>query len=298
MVTTPLWPASSSSEALSPSQGPEAGGPVEADRLFQVAGSLSQVGSAAVPERRRARLLVAYVGTGFHGFARQRGVTTVASALAGAVERVVRHPVELTCAGRTDSGVHAWGQVVSLDLVASADLERVQRSVNKMLAPAVVVREVQWAAAGFNARHSALSRRYRYTLSCSPWADPFTAATTWHVGVDLDVRGMQAACDPLLGVHDFTSFCHVPRDRPGPLVRRVLSADWSDLGQGYLRFEIEASSFCHQMVRSIVGLMVEVGLGRRKAGEVAAVVATRDRSAAGPLSPAHGLCLWEVKYGS
>jgi tRNA pseudouridine38-40 synthase len=216
-------------------------------------------------------LLVAYVGTGFHGFARQRGVTTVAGELAAALERVVRHPVELTCAGRTDAGVHAWGQVVSLDLVANADLERVQRSVNKLLAPAVVVREVEWAAAGFNARHSALSRRYRYSISCSRWVDPFTAATTWDVGVDLDLRGMQAACDPLLGLHDFASFCHVPRDRPGPLVRRVLSAEWSDLGQGSLRFEIEAASFCHQMVRSIVGLLVEVGLGRRKAGEVAAV---------------------------
>ena len=242
------------------------------------------------------RLLVAYLGTPFHGFAAQRGVFTVSGALSSALERVLRHPVELTCAGRTDAGVHAWGQVVTADIDAGADLERVQRSVNKMLAPSVSVREAVWAPPGFDARRSALSRTYRYTLSCAPWPDPFSALTTWHVGALLDLRSMQAACDAILGSHDFSSFCHAVRGRPGPLVRRVLRADWSDLGQRRYMFEIEASSFCHQMVRSVVGTLVEVGAGRRKAGETASIVAARDRAAAGPVAPPHGLCLWEVKY--
>ena len=109
---------------------------------------------------------------------------------------------------------------------------------------------------------------------------------------------MEAACDALLGEHDFSSFCHPVRRRPGPLVRRVLRAGWSELGGSRLCFEIEASSFCHQMVRSIVGTLVEVGMGRRKAGELTAVLAVRNRAAAGPPAPPHGLCLWKVEYPS
>jgi tRNA pseudouridine38-40 synthase len=241
-------------------------------------------------------LLVAYVGTPFRGFALQRGVVTVASALSGALERALRHPVELTCAGRTDAGVHAWGQVVTTDVHAAANLERAQRSVNKMLAPNVVVREMSWADPGFNARYSALSRTYRYTVSVAPWPDPFTSATSWHVGVPLDLSAMRVACDAILGVHDFSSFCHAVKARPGPIVRNVVRADWEDIGGGYLRFEIEAASFCHQMVRSLVGTLVEVGLGKRKAGETAGVLAARDRAVASSPAPPHGLCLWDVKY--
>lgn len=236
------------------------------------------------------------MGTPFHGFALQAGVTTVAGVLGDAIERVLRHPVELTCAGRTDAGVHAWGQVVSLDVSLTADLERLQRSVNKMLAPSVVVREVQWAPPGFDARRSALSRRYRYSLLCTTWPDPFRAGLVWHVPTVLDTRGMQAASDVFLGEHDFTSFCRAPKNRAGAQVRRVLRADWSDAGGSQLVFEIEATSFCHQMVRSMVGMLVEVGLGRRKAGEMTSVLAARDRAAAGPIAPPHGLCLLEVKY--
>lgn len=236
------------------------------------------------------------MGAPFHGFALQTGSYTVASALGAAIERVLRHPVELTCAGRTDAGVHAWGQVVTLDIKASADLARLQRSVNKMLAPTVVVREATWAPASFDARRSALSRTYRYNLLCSEWPDPLIAATTWHVGTSLDIRAMEMASDVLLGEHDFSSFCHAVRGNPAPSVRRVLRAEWSDLGPSRLCFEIEAASFCHQMVRSVVGLLVEVGAGRRKAGELMSVLAARNRSAAGPIAPPHGLCLWEVKY--
>ncbi|MGH9106741.1 MAG: tRNA pseudouridine(38-40) synthase TruA [Acidimicrobiales bacterium] len=245
---------------------------------------------------QRACLLVAYLGTGFHGFALQPGLRTVAGELSSAIERVARHPVELTCAGRTDAGVHAWGQVVSLDLPASSDLERLQRSLNKLLAPAIVARRAAWAPEGFDARRSALSRRYRYTIDCSRWPDPFSSVTTWHVGEALDLRGMQAACDPLLGENDFSSFCHAVRGRPGPLVRKVLAAEWSELGNGRLMFEVEATSFCHQMVRSVVGTLVDVGRGKRRAGEMVAVLAARDRSAAGAVAPPHGLCLWEVRY--
>jgi tRNA pseudouridine38-40 synthase len=242
------------------------------------------------------RLVVAYDGTGFHGFALQPGLTTVGGALAGALERHLRHTVELTCAGRTDAGVHAWGQVVSFDARADVDPAGLQRSVNRALRPRVVVRAAEIAAEGFDARRGATGRRYRYTVRNHPVADPFTAGTAWHVERPLDLGAMRLACDPLYGEHDFSSFCRRPPVEGASLVRVVRDARWVDLGDGMLRFDIEASSFCQQMVRSVVGTLVEVGLGKRRAGEMTAVLRARSRVAAGQPAPPHGLCLWEVYY--
>ncbi len=242
------------------------------------------------------RLVVAYDGTGFHGFALQPGLTTVGGALAGALERHLRHTVELTCAGRTDAGVHAWGQVVSFDARADVDPAGLQRSVNRALRPRVVVRAAEIAAEGFDARRGATGRRYRYTVRNHPVADPFTAGTAWHVERPLDLGAMRLACDPLYGEHDFSSFCRRPPVPGASLVRVVREARWVVSDHGLLRFEIEASSFCHQMVRSIVGTLVDVGLGKRKAGEMTGVIRSGSRSVAGQLAPAHGLCLWEVNY--
>jgi tRNA pseudouridine38-40 synthase len=222
----------------------------------------------------------------------------VGGTLEAALERVLRHPVELTVAGRTDAGVHATGQVVSFDARAEGlDLARVQRAVNRMLRPAIVVHTAEVAAPDFDARFSARARRYRYLVLNRATADPFLAATAWHVEPVLDLSRMRLACDPLIGEHDFSSFCRRPKGDGAPLVRRVLDARWSDQGEGLLRFDIAATAFCHQMVRSIVGTLVDVGRGRRRAGEVKGILAARDRAAAGEPAPPHGLSLEEVVYG-
>lgn len=248
----------------------------------------------------RVRFTVAYDGTAFRGFAAQPDVPTVAGQLAAALEPVLGHPVELTCAGRTDAGVHAWGQVVTFDAAADrADPRRLQASVNRQCAPDIVVREADLVAPTFDARSSATSRVYRYTVLNRPMPDPFLARTTWHIPEALELRSMAAACDPLIGTHDFSSFCRAARradGEPASLVRRVVDARWEDLGAGVLRFTVEASAFCHQMVRSLVGTLVEVGAGRRRAGEVRGIIEAKDRSAAGQLAPPSGLCLWEVRY--
>jgi tRNA pseudouridine38-40 synthase len=247
----------------------------------------------------RVRLVVAYDGTGFHGFAANPGVRTVAGVLNEALAKVLRHPVRVTCAGRTDAGVHAWGQVVSFDARDDVDLPRVQRAVNHLLAPAVAVREAAVADASFDARHSAVARRYRYTVVNRPVPDPFLAATAWHVADPLDLATLRLACDPLIGEHDFSSFCRRPKVPEGvsfSMTRRVRDARWHDLGDGVLRFDIEASAFCQQMVRSIVGLLVEVGVGKRRAGDVRGIIAARDRAVTAPPAPPQGLVLWEVLY--
>ena len=246
-------------------------------------------------------MTIAYAGGGFHGFAAQKsGVRTVAGDLLAAIEKVVGVPVDLTCAGRTDAGVHGWGQVVSLDLPAGCDLEALQRSLNKMLAPAVVVRSVAEAPEGFDARRWATGRAYRYTVVNRAVPDPFLAAFAWHIEEPLEVRSMQLACDALIGEHDFTSFCKKPPSStigaPPSMVRVVRDARWVEVGEGVLRFDIEASAFCHQMVRSVVGTLVAVGRGKKKAGDMAWIIRSRDRSLAASPAPPHGLVLWNVTY--
>ncbi len=249
----------------------------------------------------RVKLVVAYDGSGFRGFAVNPGVETVAGTLGAALQRVLGQVVVLSCAGRTDAGVHAWGQVVTFDVEAvQLDLVAVQRSVNRQCAPRIVVRQAEVVDASFDARRSARARCYRYTLLNRPVPDPFLAATTWWIERPLDLAAMRLACDPLIGEHDFAAFCRRPQPGPGcdppSLVRRVLDARWYDLGDGVLRFDVAASSFCHQMVRSVVGTLVEMGTGRRRAGEMRGVMAGGDRARAGQLAPPHGLCLWEVRY--
>jgi tRNA pseudouridine38-40 synthase len=243
-------------------------------------------------------MTVAYDGTGFHGFSENRDVRTVGGELSAAVSTVLRQPVNLIVAGRTDAGVHAWGNVVTFDVERDdVDLASLQRHVNSMLGPAIVVRSAELAAAGFDARRSAVARRYRYTVLNRAVPDPFLARTTWHVAEPLELAALRLACDPLIGEHDFSSFCRVPKRIPGAsLVRRVHDARWVDLGDGLLRFDIDASSFCQQMVRAIVGTMVPMGAGRRRAGEMAAILRARDRSFASRIAPARGLCLWEAVY--
>ena len=248
---------------------------------------------------------MAYDGASFHGFAENDGVRTVAGELRQALERLVRQPVELVGAGRTDAGVHSWGQVVSCDLPDDVDLDSLVWRVNRMCGPAMVARAAEWAeSANFSARFNARWRHYRYHVWNSPQPNPFVASSSWHVIEPLSLPVLRLACDPLLGEHDFSTFCRRPKaapNQPEPsMTRRVMVARWSevpnDYGAAILRFEIRANAFCQQMVRAIVGTLVDVGSGKRHAGEIRGMLLARDRGAAGQVAPPHGLCLWEVGY--
>jgi tRNA pseudouridine38-40 synthase len=255
---------------------------------------------------------VAYDGSAFHGFAAQEGQGTVAGVLSRALGRTTRTTVSLTCAGRTDAGVHALDQVVHFDLPAdrSATLDpaALVQSCNRQLAPSIVVREAAVAPDGFDARRSATARRYRYLVVNAPVADPLLAATTWQVADRLDLRSMRAAADTLIGEHDFRAFCRrVPGTSPDdPIVRRVLDARWDRLsGPGVvpavghlLSFEIEANAFCHQMVRSLVGTLVDVGRGRSRPSDMLWILRSADRAQASQPAPPQGLCLVAVRYGA
>lgn len=249
----------------------------------------------------RVRFTVAYDGSGFHGFAANVGVRTVAGELTEAIRRVLRldEPVALTCAGRTDKGVHAIGQVVSFDVADGTDVVELARRVNRIVGPQVAVRDPQVVPETFDARFSAVARTYRYEVWNHPEPDPFRAGRAWHVAAPLEIAVLRLACDPFIGEHDFSAFCRAATRADGtaaPLTRRVIRAEWDRGEPGELVFTVTASSFCHQMVRSVVGTMVEVGLGRLRAGELVGIIASGDRAKAGRLAPAEGLYLAEVAY--
>ena len=247
--------------------------------------------------RVRMAMTVAYNGAPFCGFARNQGVPTVAGALSDALGRVLGHEVDLACAGRTDRGVHAAGQVVSFDAASErADPVRLVRSVNRLCGPDVAARNARVVADDFDARLSCLSRVYRYRILNSPVPDPLRAAVSWHLEHPLDIRAMRAASDRLLGARDFSSFCRRNRSRPDEsLVRTVHRAEWQRQDD-LLVFEIEARSFCHQMVRSLVGTLAAVGSGRLQAAAVGAILEARDRNAAPSPAPPHGLILQKACY--
>jgi tRNA pseudouridine38-40 synthase len=249
----------------------------------------------------RVRMVVAYDGSGFHGYAENPGVRTVAGTLREALERVLGHVVELTGAGRTDRGVHAYGQVVSFGTRAEGfDPVSLARSLNKLVRPAIAVRDLAVVPDDFDARFSATSRIYRYRVLNTPVHDPFRARFAWHVPQPLDLGALRLAADPIVGEHDFAAFCRKPPPLPDgtePSLRRtVRRAGWRRLDDGLLEFEIEANAFCHNMVRSLTGTIVEMGMGRHRAGEMLGILRSGDRANAGRVAPPEGLTLWEVRY--
>jgi tRNA pseudouridine38-40 synthase len=250
---------------------------------------------------RRARFVVAYHGARFRGFAANSGVRTVLGVLTVEMERVLRRPVELSGAGRTDAGVHAWGQVVSGDLPAGTDLDGLVRRLNKLCAPDIAVRSAEWAAPDFDARFSATWRQYRYHVWNDAAPNPLSAGMVWHVARPLEVDVMHRAAADLVGEHDFSSFCRRPKvadGHPEPSMTRIIhEATWTVVDDSPLvRFEVRASAFCHQQVRSMVGTLVDIGLGRLPADAVPSILELRDRAAAGQVAPPEGLVLWAVGY--
>jgi len=248
----------------------------------------------------RWRIDLRYDGTGFHGWARQTGLRTVQEALEGALCTVLRLPEALpvACAGRTDTGVHARGQVAHVDLppgiTASTGID-LRRRLNGVLPPDVAVTAVTPAPAGFDARFSALSRRYVYRLcdDAAGW-DPLVRGHVLRVVRPLDVGRMDEAATKLLGEHDFAAFC---KKREGAsTVRALLEFSWRRTGPGLIEGTVVADAFCHSMVRALVGSMLPVGEGRREIGWPAEVLAARVRDSAVTVVPAHGLTLEEVRY--
>ncbi|MBB5075089.1 tRNA pseudouridine(38-40) synthase TruA [Nonomuraea endophytica] len=261
----------------------------------------------------RLRLDLGYDGTDFSGWARQPGRRTVQGEIEEALTRILRlpEPASLTVAGRTDAGVHARGQVAHVDLdeeslgqldprggAPAGRAERLAALVRRLagvLAADVRIFRVSVAPEGFDARFSAMSRRYAYRVCDAPGGvDPLVRReVVWHAR-SLDVEAMNAAAVRLLGEHDFAAFC---KKREGATtIRELQRLEWVRDGRGLLVATVVADAFCHSMVRALVGSLMAAGDGRRAVEWPGEVLAAAVRDSGVHVAPAHGLCLEEVTY--
>jgi tRNA pseudouridine38-40 synthase len=239
------------------------------------------------------RLDIAYDGSGFSGWAAQPGLRTVQGELESALERITGQPIGLTAAGRTDAGVHALGQVASFEHGDGLP-DRLGERLNSLLPTDVAVRGVERAPDGFDARRDARSRVYRYRMLGSRTRDPFEErrALWWRYPLDLDA--LQACAAATVGRHDFTAFTPTQTDHVH-FQREVLECAWES-APPILALNIEADAFMRNMVRVLVGTMLEVGGGRRAVDDFRALLEGAPRERAGETAPAHGLYLVAVRY--
>lgn len=245
-------------------------------------------------------LTVSYDGPRFHGFARQDGQETVQGRLEEALRTILRRDVATSVAGRTDTGVHALGQVVSFaEEPGDPGAAEVLRSLNALAGPGIVVTGVRRGAAGFDARHSAVCREYRYRIVPGPVPPLFLAGRSWWVKGALDLGAMREGAAHVLGEHDFRSFCVSDSAEGRRTVRDIDTFEIApavELGEHCVVLRIVGRSFLHSMVRILAGTLVEVGRGRRDPAWVGAALAACDRAAAGPTAPPEALTLWHVTY--
>ena len=243
----------------------------------------------------RLRFDLAYDGAGFHGWATQPGLRTVQGEIETAIATVLRldAPAPLTCAGRTDTGVHARGQVAHVDL-DDVDPDLLARRLRRILPSDISLLGLAEAPAGFDARFSALERRYAYRLADRPGADPLIRGHVVGWPRQLDVDAMNAAAAPLLGEHDFAAFCRKRAGATTVRTLRELSATRS--AGGLVETTVRADAFCHSMVRALMGALVAVGEGRQEPAWAAGVLTTRARDPRVKVMPPHGLVLEAVAY--
>ncbi len=225
----------------------------------------------------------------------QPGLRTVCGVLVDALSTVLREPVALTVAGRTDAGVHAAGQVAHADLPVDLDGGWLVRRLARLLPPDVRVRAVTPVPAEFDARFSALRRHYRYRVATAPYgAEPLRARDTLAWPHALDVVAVNAASAQLLGEHDFAAYCR--RREGATTVRALQELHWDAEADGVVTAAVAADAFCHSMVRSLVGALLDVGRGRRGVDWPGGLLARGERASEVAVAPAHGLSLVAVDY--
>lgn len=244
----------------------------------------------------RYRLRVEYDGSGYNGFQAQTDQPTVQGAIETAVRAFSGQSVRIAAAGRTDTGVHATGQVVHVDLDKDWPAATVMNALNAHLVrEAVSVLDCAVAEGDWHARFSATGRRYLYRILNRPGRPALDRGRVWHVKRTLDVEAMNAAAQVLVGQHDFTTFRDMACQSASPV--KTLDVARVERSGEEVRLVFEARSFLHRQVRSMTGTLVEVGLGRWSPDDVRTALEARDRAACGPVAPSDGLYLTGVDYG-
>jgi tRNA pseudouridine38-40 synthase len=244
---------------------------------------------------RKLKLTIAYDGTDFSGFQRQPGLRTIQGELEKALTTLTGENTHLHGSGRTDAGVHAYGQVCHFETASPIPLEKYGYILRRMLPRDIVVRSVEAVSPEFDARKSAHWKTYRYQIETSPIPDVIHRRFRTHYPTEVDLHKIEEAAKALIGTHDFTSFCSV-RTHVEDKVRTIYDLQIHKDVQGVLTFWVTGSGFLYNMVRIIVGTLFEVGRGKYSPDEMEKMLQARDRQVAGPTFPPEGLMLWQVGY--
>ncbi len=245
-------------------------------------------------ELRNIRLVVCYDGSAYHGWQRQKDHITIQEVMESRIARIVGHDVKLIGSGRTDSGVHAYGQVCNFKTTSAIPCEPLQKGLNSLLPEDIYVKEVVEVPLKFHARYSAKSKTYEYRILNRQEPDIFLRRYVWHIPVALDIEAMKECVPMLVGTHDFSSFMSSGGAAKSP-IRTVLRASLETNG-AMVHFTIEANGFLKHMVRNIVGTLVKVGFGKVTVEGFQEIFFSRDRKLAGIKAPAQGLFLLKVSY--
>jgi tRNA pseudouridine38-40 synthase len=244
---------------------------------------------------RNIKLLIEYDGTNYQGWQ----VQPKGSTLQGMIEEKLAHltgeTIHLVGSGRTDAGAHAFNQVAHFKTQSRMDVRSIQRALNSLLPPDIVIQGAEEVEESFHARKQSKSKVYEYRILNRDLRSAFHRGYAWHIPKKLNFKEMKKATRNLIGEHDFSSFRSVGSPTR-TAVRRVIRAEWKRGRDGLIRFEIEANGFMKQMVRAMVGTLVDVGKGKISSEEFRQILDSRNRKKAGPTAPAHGLFLKEVKY--
>lgn len=253
---------------------------------------------------RNIALVVSYEGTRYFGFQMQPSGNTIQDHLENAIRKLTGEQTNLHASGRTDAGVHARGQVVNFHTEAKIPVERWALALNSWLPDDIVVLEAKEVDLQFHARKSAISKTYRYVIDCAKFPDVFQRRLRYHHPTPLNVEEMREALTYVVGEHDFTSFCSA-KSRLLNKVRTIYRADLKIVRDPHrkdmanaIEIDITGNGFLHNMVRIIVGTLIEIGEGKKSAADMKHILQSQNRSLAGPTAEAHGLMLWKVDYES
>jgi tRNA pseudouridine38-40 synthase len=244
---------------------------------------------------RNIKLTIEYDGTDFHGWQIQPGLKTIQGVIKEQIAQITQGKVNLLGAGRTDAGVHALGQVANFQTASAIDLAALQRGLNSLLAPDIVIKGIEEVEEGFHARFSARSKTYEYHILNRSYPSALLWAYAWFIPHQLDLASMERCGRLLIGSHDFSSF-RASGDESRHSVREVIRLEIERRQGDLIVIVIEANAFLREMVRSIVGTLVDVGRGKTSLEEFKEIFRARDRRQAGMTAPAQGLFLVEVKY--
>jgi tRNA pseudouridine38-40 synthase len=245
-------------------------------------------------DQRRIKLVIHYDGSGYHGWQRQLEHMTVQEMLEIALERLCEQSIEVVGSSRTDAGVHALGQVAHFDFASPVPTKNLAKALNNLLPDDITIAQAVEVPDTFHAVCSVKSKWYRYTICIEPIRPVLEIRHCWHRPGTLDIEKMQRAAQQLMGQKDFKSFACAADQRQSS-VRTIYKCSVTDK-MPWIHIDVEADGFLYNMVRNIVGTLVEIGRGRWQPEEIDRILAAKDRNAAGPIAPASGLCLMEIFY--